>query len=154
MIRPSWDDVWMDCAKAVAQRSLCARAQVGAVIVSADNLVQAASYNGPRPGFDHEGLSCTYWCPRSLSDDKSADYSACESTHAEASALVRADRSKLAGGTIFSTAGTCINCARLIAHTGLARLVHVVTSADAHRDPDRVEDFLIAAGLEVVRLPS
>ena len=43
---------------AVAKRSLCDRRQVGAVIVSADNRVQAAGYNGPRPGYQHEEMGC------------------------------------------------------------------------------------------------
>lgn len=150
--RPSWDEVWLQVAYDVSERSLCWRRQVGAVIVSADNRVQAASYNGPQPGFTHDRLDCRHWCPRSLSDDKSADYSACVASHAEASALVRADRSQLGGGTIFCTAGTCINCAKLIAHTELRRLVHVVGPQDMHRNPDDVEAFLRGTGREVVRI--
>jgi len=142
----------MQCAMTIGERSLCARAQVGAVIVSTDNVVQAASYNGPEPGFDHEGIDCTHWCPRAQPGASiTADYSACRSTHAEASALVRADKSRLDGGTIYVTRSTCINCAQLIAHTGLARLVHVVTVDDMHRDPDGVEEFLRNTGRDVVR---
>lgn len=151
--RPSWDQVWMEVAYTVAQRSLCSRAQVGAVIVSLDNRVQAASYNGPRPGFNHCGMTCASWCPRAQPGAAhTADYSACEATHAEASALVRADRSQLTGGTIYITGSVCINCARLISHTELRRVVHTVRETESHRNPEAVEEFLIEAGLKVFRL--
>ena len=104
--------------------------------VSASNVVCAASYNGPEPGFKHENQDCTHWCTRALTGDMSPDYSSCSSTHAETSALVRADRSQLDGGTIYVTRSVGINCAKLIAHTGLTRVVHVVTPDDMHRSPD------------------
>lgn len=151
-MRPSWDEVWLDVAASVSQRSLCSRARVGAVIVSLDNRVQAASYNGPRPGFPHGDKLCIHWCARSQLGAKiDADYSTCEATHAEASALVRADRSQLKGGTIYITGACCINCARLISHTELNRVVHVVRGTDVHRNPEAVEEFLRAAGFEVLR---
>jgi dCMP deaminase len=151
--RPSWDQVWLEVAATVAQRSLCSRAQVGAVIVSLDNRVQAASYNGPRPGFVHNEQSCTSWCPRAQPGAPiTSDYSTCEATHAESSALVRADRSQLAGGTIYITSSVCINCARLIAHTELSRVVHIVNmTREAHRNPESVEEFLRESGLTVIR---
>jgi dCMP deaminase len=151
--RPSWDDVWIEVARTIARRSLCSRAQVGAVIVSRDNRVQAASYNGPRPDFPHGEMPCVNWCARAQPGAATTpDYSSCEATHAEMSALVRADRSQLDGGTIYVTGSVCINCARMITHTELHRVVHRVNEADMHRNPESVEEFLRQSGIAVVRL--
>lgn len=63
--RPSWDEVWMHVAGAVAGRSLCTRAHVGAVIVDAQNRIVATGYNGPPRGFVHHDEPCDKWCSRS-----------------------------------------------------------------------------------------
>lgn len=149
--RPSWDATWMRVALAVELRSRCSRAQVGAVIVTHDNRVVSSSYNGPPRGLEVTG-QCDNWCPRAMGDAPlTADYSACESVHAEENAIARADYSMSQGGTIYVTRSTCINCARLIANAGIGRLVHKVTERDEHRDPEGVEVYLRKIGVEVVR---
>lgn len=149
--RPTWDQTWLSAASAIAFRSLCDRRQVGAVIVTQDNRVASFSYNGPPSGMDVEG-SCLNWCPRAQAQSSSADYSACPAVHAEANAIIRADFNDIAGGTIYVTSAMCINCAKIIANSGLQRVVHVVATEDAHRHPDEVEKFLQASGLNTVRV--
>lgn len=157
-MRPEWDDVWMRVAQTVSARSLCSRAHIGAVIVSSDNRVQSASYNGPPPNFTHGEKPCAHWCPRAsvmpggpegLTLDPG--YNDCPASHAEINAIARADWSKLTGGTIYITGSVCYSCAKAIMQTNVARVVHVVHESDAHRDPDRVEEFLRSDGLMVVR---
>jgi dCMP deaminase len=141
----------MSVALAVEQRSRCSRAQVGAVIVTSDNRVVSSSYNGPPKGLKVQG-TCDKWCPRAMGETElGADYSACESIHAEENAIARADFSQSNGGTIYVTRSSCINCARLIANAGIARLVHRVTERDAHRNPEDVEQYLEKIGVEVLR---
>lgn len=151
-MRPGWDDVWLHVAEAVAGRVLCTRARVGAVIVTVDNRVNSASHNGPPAGFNHGERPCTEWCGRAMSGDSSADYSSCPSIHAETNALVRADFTAIRGGTIYITAAICINCAKMVANSGLARVVHIVRDEDRHRDPDFVEEYLRSMGLTVDRV--
>ena len=135
----------------MGRRSRCARAQVGAVIVTSDNRVASQSYNGPAKGQLLTG-DCTNWCPRAMGKtDLSSDYGACSTIHAEANALVRADFSEIQGGTIYVSHSSCINCAKLIANSGLRKLVHRVTDADAHRNPEQVERYLRDCGISVVR---
>lgn len=142
----------MQVAEIMGQRSRCARAQVGAVIVTRDNRVAAQSYNGPSKGLLVSG-DCRNWCPRAMGKtDLSADYGACASIHAEANALVRADFTQIQGGTIYVSHSSCINCAKQISNSGLVKLVHRVTEADAHRNPDEVEKYLRETGVEVVRV--
>lgn len=151
MLRPSWDDVWMEMACTIAKRSLCSRAQVGAVIVSADNMVQSAAYNGPAPGFRHYGKTCDHWCPRQKAEFRDPEYLDCESSHAEISALVRADRSRLDEATIYVSGAVCFNCAKSICHTGITSVHHIVHEADMHRHPEAVERYLWAYHRQVVR---
>lgn len=150
--RPRWDEVWLQVAHAVAQRSLCDRARVGAVIVSKDNRVQAASYNGPAPGFAHGNMTCSTWCQRSTAIKLSPTYDDCPASHAEANAIARSDWSQLHGAAIYVTAATCYPCAKLIAQTGIRTLVHVVRPEDMHRDPERVEDYLASVGITTYRV--
>lgn len=152
MTRPSWQGTWMPVAEILGQRSRCARAQVGAVIVTRDNRVASVGYNGPAKGLMLRG-DCRNWCPRAMGKtDLSADYGACSTIHAEANALLRADYTQIQGGTIYVSHSSCINCAKLVANSGLKKLVHKVTDADAHRNPDEVETYLRQTGVEAVRV--
>lgn len=142
----------MATADAVAARSLCSRAKVGAVIVSEDNIVRAASYNGPPPGFNHREKECSFWCRRATADELMPTYEDCWSTHAEMSAIARADRSTLEDATIYVTSAMCMPCAKVIPQTGISQVVHRVEPSAAHRDPTRVEEFLASMGIEVLRV--
>lgn len=150
MTRVSWDDVWMAVADAIALRSRCDLAQVGAVIVTRDQKVNSSSYNGPMAGLELPG-TCKLWCPRYGADRTNPDYSNCLAIHAESNAIARADHSAIAGGTIYVSRSCCVNCVRLIGNSGIARLVHRVTDADRHRNPEYVEEQARAGGLNVVR---
>jgi dCMP deaminase len=129
------------------------RAQVGAVIVTRDNRVESASYNGPAPAFDHCGEPCSAWCPRaSKTEGFDPYYDDCLAVHAEANAIARADWSRLEGATVFSTDAMCYQCAKLVTQTGISRVVHVVDESMSHRDPERVEGYLRGMGLTVSRI--
>lgn len=146
--RPTWDDTWMAVADVLARRSLCERAQVGAVIVGADNQVISATYNGPPPGLPVTGL-CGVWCERSQSGDTAPSYDSCPSNHAEANAIARSDWSRMYGGTIYVTTFVCMNCAKLIAATGISRVVHRYDPDALYRNPADVALFLVRNGIHV-----
>jgi dCMP deaminase len=140
----------MATAITLGRRSRCDLAQVGAFVVSPENQPVMGGYNGPPAGLPVQG-GCGGWCPRACSRERSTDYSACESLHAEANALLRADWTRYQGGSIYVSASCCINCARLVAGSGIRRVVHRVTPADAHRHPEEVEAYLRRCGLDVVQ---
>src|SRR5690349_19329192 len=51
IVRPSWDNIWMDLAEALSKRSTCRRLSVGCVVVSEDNsAVLGIGYNGGAKG--------------------------------------------------------------------------------------------------------
>jgi dCMP deaminase len=167
--RVSWDATWITVALVIAERSLCSRDQVGAVVVSANNRIVSTGYNGPPAGFNHRERRCTWWCDRALKalnpdlvkvtfDDNSntvepvlaSDYSDCPSLHAEANALSVCDRSVREGGTIYVTSHVCFACAKLVANSGLRRVVVRAELEHAHRNSEESYALLFSCGLDVL----
>lgn len=76
-------------------------------------------------------------------------YDDCPSLHAEANALMRSDHSARVGGSIYVTSHVCFGCAKLIANSGLVRVVVDTDKADAHRNPIASYQFLLQCGIQV-----
>lgn len=117
----------MSVAERLAERSLCFKATVGAVIVDVTGRVVSTGYNGPPAGFRHNDLSCASWCPRGAEHAEGRHATAeqarvCYAVHAEANALLTGDRSSWQGGVMYCTKHPCWDCAKLIANSGLSRL--------------------------------
>lgn len=51
-MRPTWDDYFINIAKAVAERSTCDRAHVGAVLVR-EKRILTTGFNGSPAGLEH-----------------------------------------------------------------------------------------------------
>lgn len=122
MIRPSWDAYFLGIAFAVSVRSDCERAQVGALIVSPDRRIRSSGYNGSPPGKP----GCIS-CPRRLSEVlPNSDYNSgagrCVALHAEANAIIYANREDLPGSTLYVTRAPCPDCSKLISGAGIARV--------------------------------
>lgn len=159
-LRPSWDTTWLEVARSVARRSLCDRDRVGAVIVDYRNRIVSTGYNNPPADFNHHGRSCKTWCARGGADPlttvdlRKMDYSDCPSLHAEANALMVCDRVVREGGTIYITSHVCFTCAKLIANSGLSRVVVQPQHSATHRDSPTGYVFLERCGLTVEVLGS
>jgi dCMP deaminase len=140
-MRFSWDEFGMAVADVVSLRSLCHRGQAGALILDESRRTVATGYNGP-PQKLHMPGSCKYACPRAMkSDDEvTASYDDCVSIHAEANALLFADRRDYVGGTMYVSTSVCWDCGKLIANSGLHRVVMRVDAP--HRQPERVTALL------------
>lgn len=165
MTRPNWDETWMAVATAMSKRSRCVNRQVGAVIVTKENRPMAVGYNGPPAKFDkteviihfasvdvvsdHANRGCEAFCPRGGSNDRGTAYSNCVSVHAEANALLFADRRDYEGGTIYVTNPCCWECSKLVANSGVSRVVFRVSEADKHADIDKPLSFLRECGILV-----
>lgn len=123
--RPSWDAYFMLIARAVAVRADCLKKQVGAVIVR-DHRIVATGYNGApagRPGCLTDGA-----CPRARTDlPAGSSYDtgpgACIAIHAEANAIIYADRDHCTGAVLYCTSEPCDGCRKLIDGAGITRVV-------------------------------
>jgi dCMP deaminase len=134
--RVSWDEYFMNIAREVSTRSTCDRKFVGAVLVR-DKCILATGYNGSIRGLPHcdeEGhLMEEGHCVRTV--------------HAEANAIVQAARNgvRIDGAAIYVTASPCWGCFRLIANSGVTRVVF----GEFYRDP-KIFDFAQRLGIELV----
>lgn len=150
--RPSWDEIWMQVADTVSQRSRCSRAQIGAVIVDKNQRISATGYNGAASNYPSEG-ECTDWCERAQGKTGlGSAYEGCPSIHAEANALLYVDRSAVEGGTIYVTGAPCMQCAKLISNSGLSRVVARIKDSDAHRDPSTVLKYLETCMIQITTI--
>jgi dCMP deaminase len=113
--RPSWDEYFMNIARAVASRSTCSRRSVGA-IVAKDKRILATGYNGAPAGLRH--------CDHSGGGDLRDGHCA-RSTHAEQNAIVQAAKygTSIDGSTMYCTAQPCLTCAKLLVNAGVRRVV-------------------------------
>jgi dCMP deaminase len=123
--RPDWSAWVLGIATAVAARADCSRAQVGAVIMTADMRIVATGYNGAPSGM--AGCLTSGACPRAtVGKDYGSSYDtgpgACISIHAEANAIIRASWADMEGATLSTTKKPCDGCWKLILATPLARV--------------------------------
>jgi dCMP deaminase len=126
------------------------RGQIGAVVVDPRNRVVAVGYNGPPAGYP-SSEQCDVFCDRAKYHPTTAtliSYTDCPSIHAEQNALLVCDRTDRVNGTIYTTSDICWACAKMIANSGLSRVVVQVTHSD-YRDPERSYELLRSCGLEV-----
>jgi len=139
----------MQVAIAIGRRSRCSRAQIGAVIVSANGRIASTGYNGPAATWP-EDSDCINWCKRARGEaplDNS--YEECPAIHAEMNALMYVDRSRVEGGTVYVNSSMCMNCAKAVSNSGLNRVVLLKTKNDAHRNPESVVTYLRKCSMEV-----
>ncbi len=141
--RVSWDDYFLDLARATATRATCSRRKHGAVIVQERRIV-ATGYNGGPSGYPHcdEGA-----CPRAVSDaPQGHDYERCIAIHAEANALLFSSPEERSGATLYCTGAPCFGCAKLVANSGVAE---VVAGGGRYDGWDDTREFLQRSNVRV-----
>jgi len=121
--RPSWDEYYLTIATDVAARASCPAGHVGAVIVSAENVIIMTGYNGSPTGITHcTELGCS-WVSRTGSDGSERSYA--RHVHAEANAIARAARVgvRLNASTLYVTQEPCPDCLKLCLQAGIRVIV-------------------------------
>lgn len=129
-----FDRSYLEMASVWAKNSYCTRRQVGAILVK-DRMIISDGYNGTPSGFenvceDENGVTKPYVL------------------HAEANAITKVAKSNNSslGATLYITDSPCMECAKLIIQSGIARVVY----AREYRITDGI-DLLRRAGIEVVK---
>ena len=134
MTRPSWDSIWMDMAKTIAQRSHHPTFQVGAIVVTEDNTqVLSVGYNGSYKGGPNKPLSEEPGCSGLI--------------HAEINALLKLDYNNPKKKKMYVTLSPCPDCARAIVNSNIDTVIY----AEQYRNIEGIE-ILKAAGLNVLGL--
>lgn len=138
MSRISRENMFMQVAHTVAQRSTCHRLNVGAILVVDANIV-SMGYNGAPTGQEHcGGTGCQYF-HREIG---------CGVVHAEQNAIARAPVG-ISRGSLYVTHSPCVQCARLIAEATHIREVYFEI---AYRDPAGITELLRHSSISVRRL--
>lgn len=137
--RAGWDTYFLELAEQAASRSSCTQHRHGAVIVS-NRHIRSTGYNGTPSGYPNceEGA-----CPRGKTGDQARP---CFGLHAEANAILFTAPHDREGATLYITAPPCLDCAKLIANSGLRE---VVAPQAAIEDLDKVKKFLLDCRVRV-----
>lgn len=142
--RVGWDEYFMNIATQVATRATCDRKHVGAVIVR-DRTILSTGYNGSIKGTPH----CDDIGHMMQFDPNRGMESCVRTVHAESNAIAQAAKNGVAidKATIYVTASPCWPCFKLIANSGIVRVVF----GELYRD-DRIYEFAKVAKIELVDL--
>jgi deoxycytidylate deaminase len=147
---------WLEMAIVGGQKfSTCTNRQFMAIILDVDGIEVGTGWNGSPSGMPH----CTDGgCPRSILHEnvplggigRGASYDNCVAVHAEGNALLHSDWTRRKNGTIYVGGPPCWDCAKLIANSGLIRVVCL-------SDPsapmwNQTKAFLVDVGIEVVEV--
>ncbi len=139
----NWDEYFMGVALLAAKRSKDPNTQVGACIVSADNIILSTGYNG---------------FPKGCSDDEFPWEREGEQTkypfvvHAELNAILNSNGKSLQGAKIYVALFPCNECAKAIIQSGISEVIYLsdkYADSDATRASKRMFD---AAGVQYHRL--
>lgn len=108
--RPSFNAIYMNLARALAERSTCVRLQVGTVITSTDfRKVLAIGYNGNASGLPNG-------CDREEPGN-------CGCLHSEENAVINCDAPRFIEKIVFVTHLPCVQCAKRLINMGNVRQV-------------------------------
>ena len=112
----SWDEYFMGIAMLAARRSKDPNTQVGACIVSQDNIIISTGYNGMPKGCSDDEFP---WC-REGADTKYAYV-----VHAELNAILNANGRDLRGSRLYVALFPCNECAKAIIQSGVKEVLYL-----------------------------
>jgi dCMP deaminase len=143
---PSFDDIYMNLAESLAQKSHCVKQKVGAVLTKETRIV-SLGYNGPPAGThncDEE------WPENGCARDRKGSCSL--ALHAEANAILYAAKNKvdMDGSTLYVTLSPCLPCARIIFSVGIKKVFYLKSYAHYKGiESDEGVEFLTKFGIQV-----
>ena len=139
----SWDEYFMGIAMLAARRSKDPNTQVGACVVSPDNIIISTGYNG---------------MPKGCSDDEfpwgreGAETKYPYVVHAELNAILNANGRDLRGSRLYVALFPCNECAKAIIQSGVQEVIYL---SDKYADTALIQAskrMLQAAGVKFTRM--
>ncbi|KAK9797790.1 hypothetical protein WJX73_004903 [Symbiochloris irregularis] len=116
----TWEEYFMAVACLSAQRSKDPNKQVGACIVSQDNIILGIGYNGFPRGCSDTKLPWSKLSPQGNLLETKYPY-VC---HAELNAVLNKNAATLRGARLFVTMFPCNECAKLLIQAGILEVVY------------------------------
>ena len=139
----SWDEYFMGIAMLAAKRSKDPNTQVGACIVSQDNIIISTGYNGMPKGCSDDEFP---WCREGV-DTKYAYV-----VHAELNAILNANGRDLRGSRVYVSLFPCNECAKAIIQCGAKEVLYL---SDKYADTPSTQAskrMLQSAGVKLTQL--
>ena len=139
----SWDEYFMGVAMLAALRSKDPSTQVGACIVSPENIIISTGYNGMPKGCNDDEFP---W------DRTGEDTKYPYVVHAELNAILKANGRNLRGSRIYVALFPCNECAKAIIQSGIREIYYL---SDKYADTPTTKAskrMLDAAGVRYVQL--
>ena len=139
----SWDEYFMGVAKLAARRSKDPSTQVGACIVSPENIIISTGYNG---------------MPKGCSDDEFPwERSGAETkypyvVHAELNAILNANGRDLRDSRVYVALFPCNECAKAIIQSGVKEVVYLSDKYAGTPENVASKRMLDAAGVKYTQL--
>ena len=115
----SWDEYFMGIAMLAAKRSKDPNTQVGASIVSEDNIIISTGYNGMPKGCSDDEFP---W-DRKGENEAATKYPYV--VHAELNAILNANGRDLRGSRIYVALFPCNECAKAIIQSGIKEVMYL-----------------------------
>ena len=127
------ESYYLDIAETVLERSTCLRRCYGAIIVKNDEII-STGYNGAPRGRAN-CVDMGYCSREAMNVPRGERYELCRSVHAEANAIISAQRRDMVGATIYLVgrdarsgellhdATSCPMCRRMIINAGIDEVV-------------------------------
>ncbi|MCI8525129.1 MAG: dCMP deaminase family protein [Oscillospiraceae bacterium] len=139
----SWDEYFMGVAMLAARRSKDPNTQVGACIVSPENIILSTGYNG---------------LPKGCSDDEfpwareGAETKYPFVVHAELNAILNCNGKSLVGSKMYVALFPCNECAKAIIQSGIREVIYLSDKYAASAATLASKRMLNAAGVACRRL--
>lgn len=124
---------YLDLADVVSKRCTCLRRHYGAVIVKNDEVISTGYVGAPRGRKNCTDLG--YCIRQQMNVPRGERYELCRSVHAEANAIISAEREKMIGSTLYLSgreaatgkyiekSNSCSMCKRMIINAGISQVV-------------------------------
>jgi len=121
--RPSWDEYFMEIARAVAKRATCDRGRSGCVIAKNKQILVTGYVGSPKglPHCDEVGHQMKIL----THEDGHTSHHCMRTTHAEQNAIAQAAKLgvPIDGAVLYAKMTPCATCAKMIVNAGLNRVV-------------------------------
>lgn len=133
---------YLDLADVVARRGTCLRRLYGAVIVKNDEVISTGYVGAPRGRKNCSDLGVCI--RRKMNIPRGERYELCRSVHAEANAIISAERERMIGSSLYlagrevstgayiASSCSCSMCKRMIINAGI-ETVYIRDDEDCYR---------------------
>ena len=143
----SWDEYFMGIAMLAARRSKDPSTQVGACIVSPDNIIISTGYNGMPKGCSDDEFP---WARTGEEIDTKYPFV----VHAELNAILNANGRDLRGSRLYVALFPCNECAKAIIQCGIKEVIYMSDKYSGTMGNLASKKMLQVAGVNYIKMES